>query len=80
MAAVTAGQGRRSLLGMALGAVQARAKAKGRASRVADYLRENLLTVAGLAAVDVGMFHLGVTVGWVAAGVSLLLLDFKAQG
>lgn len=38
------------------------------------------MTFAALAAVDVGMFHLGVTAGWVALGVSLFLADFKIQG
>jgi len=38
------------------------------------------MSFAGMAAVDVGMFHLGVVAGWVAVGVSLLLADFKIQG
>ena len=79
MAAVTAGSGRRSLIGMALGAVQARARAKNRSSRLAAFVQDNVLTVAGMAAVDVGMFHLGIVAGWVAVGVSLLLIDFKLQ-
>jgi hypothetical protein len=38
------------------------------------------MTFAGLAAVTVGMFHLGMVAGWCAAGASLLLADFKLQG
>lgn len=73
--------GRRSLLGAALGAVAARSRARaGRVSRVAAALGQNVMTFAGLAAVDVGMFHLGTVAGWVSVGVSLLLADFKIQG
>lgn len=43
-------------------------------------LGQNVMTFAGLAAVDVGMFHLGAVAGWVSVGVSLLLADFKLQG
>lgn len=79
VAAVTVPSGRRSLLGMALGVFQARAKAKGRTSRVAAAVQEHVMTFAAMAAIDVGMFHLGPVAGWVAVGVSLLLLDFKIQ-
>lgn len=80
MAAVTAQGGRRSLLGMVLGAVQVRAHARGRKSRLAAAVSEHAMTFAALAAVDVGMFHLGLVAGWVAVGVSLFLADFKIQG
>jgi hypothetical protein len=80
LAAVTAPGARRSLIGMALGAVQARAAAKKRASRLAVAVQDHLMTFAGLAAVDVGMFHLGTVQGWVSVGVSLFLADFKLQG
>jgi hypothetical protein len=80
VAAVTAPGARRSLLGMVLSAVQARAAVKGRRSRVVAAVQEHAMTFAALAAVDVGMFHLGVAVGWVAVGVSLFLADFKIQG
>lgn len=80
MAAVTAPSGRRSLLGMALGAVQGRARRKGRTSRVAAAVSEHAMTFAAMAAIDTGMFHLGFVAGWVAVGVSLLLADFKIQG
>ena len=80
MAAVDGWRGRRSLLGMALGAVQARARVKDRTSRLAAVVQENVLTVAGMAAVDVGMFHLGTVQGWVAVGVSLLAFDFQLRG
>ena len=80
MAAVTAPGARRSLIGMVLGAVQSRARAKGRTSRLVAAVQEHLMTFAGLAAVDVGMFHLSLVTGWVAVGVSLFLADFKIQG
>lgn len=73
--------GRRSLIGAALGGLQARSRARsGHASRAVQALGQNVMTFAGLAAVDVGMFHLGVVAGWVSVGVSLLLADFKLQG
>lgn len=80
MAAVTAPSGRRSLVGAVLGAFEGRARRQGRASKLVAAVRENVMTFAGLAAVDVGMFHLGTTAGWVAVGVSLFLADFKIQG
>lgn len=80
VAAVTVPGTRRSLLGMALSAVQGRARAKGRTSRLAAAVQEHVMTFAAMAAIDVGMFHLGVVAGWVSVGVSLLLLDFKISG
>lgn len=38
------------------------------------------MTFAAMAAIDTGMFHLGIAAGWVSVGVSLLLADFKIQG
>lgn len=66
---------------MALRAVHDRARARtGRPSRVAAAVQQHVMTFAGLAAIDVGMFHLSAAVGWVAVGVSVLLADFKIQG
>ena len=73
--------GSRSLIGAALGALHNRSRARtGRASRLAAAVQNHAMTFAGLAAVDVGMFHLGTVAGWVAVGVSLFLADFKIQG
>jgi hypothetical protein len=80
VAAVTVPGSRRSLIGTVLGAVAGRARAKGRTSRLAAAVQEHVMTFAAMAAVDVGMFHLGPVAGWVAVGVSLLLLDFKISG
>lgn len=84
MAAVTA-RPRRSLLGTALGAVQARAAARrpGKPSRlaaVAAKARQHMVTAAALASVDVGAFHGGPVAGWVVTGLSLLALDFAVTG
>lgn len=80
MAAVPAGA-RRSLIGHVLSALDARSQARQRKpSRLVAAVRENVMTFAGLAAVNVGMFHLGTVAGWVAVGVSLFLADFKIQG
>lgn len=80
MAAVTAPRARRSLIGAALAGVQARAKARGTVSRVAAAVQENVMTFAGLAAIDFGAFHISHGWGWAAVGVSVLLADFKIQG
>jgi hypothetical protein len=72
---------RRSLIGMAVTALHARARSRGqRGSRLAAAISDHAMTFAGLAAVDVAMFHLGFVAGWVAVGVSLFLADFKIQG
>ena len=71
----------RSLLGSVIGAMHQRSRAtRGRPSRLAAAVSEHAMSFAGMAAVDVGMFHLGLVAGWVAVGVSLLLADFKIQG
>jgi hypothetical protein len=72
---------RRSLIGLAVTALHARARSRGRrGSRLAAAVSEHAMTFAGLAAVDTGMFHLGLVAGWVSVGVSMLLADFKIQG
>jgi hypothetical protein len=79
--ATTAPRARRSLLGVAISALHNRSRTRtGRPSRLAAALSDHAMTFAGLAAVDTGMFHLGVVAGWVAVGVSLLLADLKIQG
>lgn len=80
MAVVSAPGARRSLVGAALAAAASRARVKGRAGKAVAAVRENVMTFAGLAAIDTGMFHLGVVAGWVAVGVSVLLADFRIQG
>lgn len=80
MAAVTAPGARRSLVGAVLSAAAARSRARGRVPRLAAAVRENVMTFAGLAAIDTGMFHLGPVAGWAAVGVSVLLADFRIQG
>lgn len=67
----------RSLIGKVAAVLSARARARGKPSRAAALLRDHVLTVAAMAAVDTGMFHLGLVTGCVALGVSLLVLDFK---
>jgi hypothetical protein len=79
---MTAGERtRRSLLGVAVSALQSRARGRGRAgSRLAAAVQDHVMTFAAMAAIDTGMFHLGFVAGWVSVGVSLLLADFKIQG
>jgi hypothetical protein len=71
--------GRRSLIGKLGSAVAARARAKGKPSKLAaafTVARQHVVTVAALASVDVGAFHGCQVAGWVVTGVSLLALDF----
>jgi hypothetical protein len=78
VAAVSAPSGR-SLLGRVAGVASARARVKGRSSRLAAFIGENVLTVAAMAAADTGLWHLGPVAGWLSVGVSLLIIDFKLQ-
>ena len=72
---------RRSLLGAVIGELHSRSRARnGRPSRLAVAVSNHAMTFAAMAAVDVGMFHLGFVPGWAAVGVSLFLADFKIQG
>jgi hypothetical protein len=74
---------RRSLLGKLGSAVAARARAKGKPSRLAAALsvaREHVMTAAALASADLGAFHWGPGVGFLVVGVSLLALDFAVTG
>jgi hypothetical protein len=81
MAAVTAPHARRSLLGMVGSALAARAKRKGRPSKVAALISDHLLTVAAFVTADVGFWHvMGMLPGCLAVGASLLIIDLKLQG
>ena len=83
MAAVTV-PGRRSVLGKAGAALAARAKRRGRAggklAAFAATARLHVVTTAALASMDLGVFHYGAGPGWIATGVSLLVLDFAVAG
>ena len=85
LAAVTAPGRRRSLIGAAVGVVQARAAraSRGRAGRLpalAALARQHVVTVAALASVDVGAFHGSIVAGWIVTGVTLLVADFAVRG
>lgn len=83
MAAVTAPRARRSLVGVVLAFVQVRLATRGKSGRVAKaaaVARQHVVTVAALAAFDVGMFHWGPGAGWIGVCVSLLALDFAVTG
>ena len=80
---VSAPRPRRSLLGTALSAAQARVRSRGRSARLAHaaaVARQHVVTAAALASVDVGAFHAGPVAGWVVTGISLLALDFAVTG
>ena len=80
VAAVSVGRPR-SLFGKVAAVVAARKRAKpGRLAPVLAVAREHVLTAAALVAADLGAFHWGPGVGWLAVGGSLLALDFAARG
>jgi hypothetical protein len=80
VAAVTVPSGG-SLLGKAGAAFRARRKTRqGQVTAVLAKAREHVLTVAALAAADLGAFHWGAGVGWLVTGASLLALDFAVRG
>ena len=75
--------GRRSFAGKLGSALAARARGKGKPSKLAAAFavaRQHIVTAAALASVDVGAFHAGPVAGWVVTGVSLLALDFAVTG
>ena len=83
MAVATAPGPRRSLLGMAIAAVAARAK-PGRSRRIAELaarVREHVPTIAALAAANFGAFqvwHHGQ--GWFIVAASVVVLDWAVTG
>lgn len=75
--------GRRSLIGSAVAALQARAKGGKRfrgIARAAAAARQHVLTVAALAAADLGGFQVFHHGGWFVVTASLLALDFAVTG
>ena len=80
MTALTA-PGGRSLVGKASAYVAARKRAKSaRVAAVVAVVREHVVTVAALVSVDLGAFHWGPGVGFLAVGASLLAADFAVRG
>jgi hypothetical protein len=74
---------RRSFIGKLGSAVAARARAKGKPSKLAAAIavaREHVMTAAALASADLGAFHWGPGVGFLVVGASLLALDFAVTG
>lgn len=55
-------------------------KARAVATKMAAAVREHLPTIAALAAVDLGSFEACRPAGWIVAGVSVLLLEWKVRG
>lgn len=52
----------------------------GRLAAVAAKAREHVVTVAALASVDIGAFHICAPAGWIVTGLSLLAADFAVRG
>jgi hypothetical protein len=79
LASITAPPRRRSLIGAVLAAHR-----PGRVSQLAAKVREHVVTVAALTAIDVGAFHVpggwGMFCGLVVTGGSLLVADFAVTG
>ena len=72
---------RRSLLGKTAAYVAARKHARSaRTAAVLAVVREHVVTIAALVSVDLGAFHWGPGVGWLAVGASLLAADFAVRG
>jgi hypothetical protein len=81
--AIAAPGARRSLLGKAVAAHQARALARRGPSQMAKAVavaRAHVVTFASLASMDFGAFHFGAGFGWVAVGGSMLLAHFAVTG
>lgn len=54
-------------------------RAAAQVKAAAERLSGNLLTVAGLGCVDVGVFEANTVAGWIVTGVTVLLLDWKLE-
>lgn len=54
-------------------------RATAGAKAVADRLSGSVLTIAGLASVDVGAFEAQHIAGWIVTGASILLLDWVLE-
>lgn len=83
MVAATAPGARRSLLGLLLTVVLAWVKPRSRSRSVAAVVaaaRQHVVTVAALAAMDLGAFQVWHHGGWFAVAASLFLLDFAVTG
>lgn len=51
--------------------------ARTRVQALAARLRPAALTIAGLGCIDIGIFEANGVAGWIATGVSLLLLEYR---
>jgi hypothetical protein len=83
VAVATAPGPRRSLLGALLTTVLAVVRPRSRPRRLAELVsaaRQHVVTVAALAAMDLGAFQVWHHGGWFAIGLSVLLLDFAVTG
>lgn len=80
MAAVSAPLTGRSLLGKVALSLQARARARKGASRVAAAITDHGGTLAALGLIDTGLFHASGVAGWIGAGVCLLVAELKVRG
>lgn len=53
----------------------------GRSTRRAvGRLAPSALTIAGLGCIDTGVFEANTVAGWIATGISLLVLEFRVDG
>lgn len=55
-------------------------RARALAGRIAAAAREHVTTVAAFASIDLGCFRASMVAGWIALGVSLLLVEWKIRG
>ena len=71
----------RSLLGHLLAAVAVAApRLRGLIAQAVPLAREHMTAFVSFAAIDFGAFGIWHMGGWIALGVSLLLLEFKIKG
>lgn len=47
------------------------------AQRLANRLAPSALTIAGLTSIDIGVFTANTVAGWIATGISLLVLEYR---
>lgn len=52
-------------------------RARKAAQRLANRLAPSALSICGLGCIDIGVFDANTVAGWIATGVSLLVLEYR---
>lgn len=80
-ATVTSSTSTRGTSNLARGHAAAALARMGRsARRLVGRIAPSALTIAGLGCIGTGVFEANTVAGWIATGISLLVLEFRVDG